>query len=412
MGLFAAVVALPVGFYGCQSEMARWDFARARNLYDAGKADEAIETGKKAIAKSPKDLRLKLELSRWMLRNGKANEALPLIEEAVENSEPPTEAMILKSDCLVHLGKREEALVNFKRIAEQLSQTELQSPGRLNGLAYFRSLAETELDRALIDVQNAIDDLSDVWVFEIDDVIPFEDQVYVATAMVSRRVDKQADVLPVISRRISRILSFLNLAQKETSAEVYEQLGAADREELAFSAQTEKQLKQRAAELSIVRRTLGMLLSVRALLYQDMNEEQNCIRDRQQADELGLDSAQLLESVLADWQCLSVVSAGASFIDTRGFVYSARKQYAEAEQDFEIATLAAQILNAAHESEIFNSAMVDIRQDFNKNESDRLEAVVLNHRSVVLDALGKTAGAEKARARIRELGFEPGPDLF
>ena len=129
-------------------------------------------------------------------------------------------------------------------------------------------------------------------------------------------------------------------------------------------------------------------------------------------DELGGDADQLLLLVPADWQCLSVVSAGASFIDTRGFVYAARKQYILAQQDFEIATLAAQVLNAAHDSEIFNSAMVDIRGDYNKRDSNRLEAVVLNHHCVVLDELGRKAEAAKNRARIRELGFEPGPHLF
>ena len=56
--------------------------------------------------------------------------------------------------------------------------------------------------------------------------------------------------------------------------------------------------------------------------------------------------------------------------------------------------------------------MVDVRQDFNKRDSQRLEAVVLNHRSVVLEALGKSAEAKQDHARIRELGFEPGPHLF
>lgn len=412
MALFAAVVALPIGFYGCQSEMARWNFAHARNLYDAGKTEEAIENGKKAISKSPKDLRLKLELSRWMMHNGKADEALPLIEEAVENAVPPTNAMMLKSDCLVHLGKPDEALVNFKRVAEQLSQSELQSPGRLNGLAYYRSLAGAELDRALIDIENALADLSDVWVFAAEDIIPFEDQVHVATAMVSRRVEKQSDVLPVVNDRITRVLGLLDQVQKENSAAVYKQMEKTDDEEVAFSSEIEKQFKKRSAELSIIRRSLSVLLSVRALLYQDLGDQQNCIRDRQQVDELGGDADQLLLSVPADWQCLSVVSAGASFIDTRGFVYAARKQYILAQQDFEIATLAAQVLNAAHDSEIFNSAMVDIRGDYNKRDSNRLEAVVLNHHCVVLDELGRKAEAAKNRARIRELGFEPGPHLF
>lgn len=39
-------------------------------------------------------------------------------------------------------------------------------------------------------------------------------------------------------------------------------------------------------------------------------------------------------------------------------------------------------------------------------------AVIVYHRSLILEALGKSSEAERDRARVRELGFEPEPSLF
>ena len=416
LGLFAAVVALPICFYGCESESARWGFARARLLQQSGDSKQAIEIGKRAIEKSPKDLRLKLELANWMMNHGQAADALPLIDEAVEKSIPPTYALIVRTGCLVHLGRTKEALISYKEIGSQLSQAESKLPWRLNGLAYFRALAGVELDRAMRDIQTAIRDMiadpaitNMIGDFRIGGGrIPFEDLVNASTAMASRHVDKQETVLPVISRRIEVTRLLQDEIQKDCSEAVYSSI----QNEFPLDGKEEKEIKKRAFELSVIRRSLSVLLTVRAILYQDIGEKEKCLVDRAMIRSYGYDAEKLLAGLPKDWQCLRIAEKGAQVIDTRGMVFAAGKSYRAAEFDFELAITAAHIVNSAHDSELFNSVMTNLQHELDRKSTSRSEAVLLNHRAGVFEQMGQKDKAENDRSRIRELGFEPGPHLF
>ena len=53
-------------------------------------------------------------------------------------------------------------------------------------------------------------------------------------------------------------------------------------------------------------------------------------------------------------------------------------------------------------------------QEFKASLEERAQsvAVIRYHRSLVFDALNKPDAAAKDRARVRELGFDPGEHLF
>jgi tetratricopeptide (TPR) repeat protein len=86
-----------------------------------------------------------------------------------------------------------------------------------------------------------------------------------------------------------------------------------------------------------------------------------------------------------------------AYLDTRAFVLYRLGRYNEALPDAE-------------------RAVESIERKFAEKSDDaeakKNVAVIVYHRSLILEALGKSAEAERDRARVRELGFEPDERLF
>lgn len=91
-------------------------------------------------------------------------------------------------------------------------------------------------------------------------------------------------------------------------------------------------------------------------------------------------------------------------LDTRGYVYYRLKQYDKA-----LADLNEAIRLADQEYEASRKGALDLRS---KKLFARTNAVLHYHRALVLEALNKPDEAERDLARVRELGFEPGEQLF
>ena len=91
-------------------------------------------------------------------------------------------------------------------------------------------------------------------------------------------------------------------------------------------------------------------------------------------------------------------------LDTRGYVYFRMGKHEPALADLNRAV----DLSEERYKELASRLTTKLQQRL-ENET---VAVILYHRSLVLEALGKSAEAERDHARIRELGFEPNDSLF
>jgi tetratricopeptide (TPR) repeat protein len=104
-----------------------------------------------------------------------------------------------------------------------------------------------------------------------------------------------------------------------------------------------------------------------------------------------------------------------ALLDTRGFIRWRKGEYAEALADLNVSVeQAEQELKEALSPKAGvgrkSVTPADLRHE--KEQLTKPVAVIRYHRALIHQSLGDEAQAEKDFARVRELGFEPGDDLF
>lgn len=104
-----------------------------------------------------------------------------------------------------------------------------------------------------------------------------------------------------------------------------------------------------------------------------------------------------LEEALASAEkAVAYEASNPAYLDTRAYVLYALKRHEQALPDANRAT----------------ELMEEIYHQQSSEELRKSLAVIVYHRSLILEALGKSAEAERDRDRVRELGFEPDQRLF
>lgn len=116
-------------------------------------------------------------------------------------------------------------------------------------------------------------------------------------------------------------------------------------------------------------------------------------------------------------------------LDTRGFLYYHAGEYEKARYDLdkavdEVESYYAQLLRETRDEEgelpeplrnqpRLRRQFLDLRElrKFQQEMAEQV-AVLRYHRALVLDKLGEAEAAERDRQRVRELGFNSGPDLY
>jgi tetratricopeptide (TPR) repeat protein len=109
-------------------------------------------------------------------------------------------------------------------------------------------------------------------------------------------------------------------------------------------------------------------------------------------------------------QALEIVGQNAAMLDTRGFIQYRRGDLKSARTDLDLA------VNMVEEEYRQASQLTQYvqRREYEASLAELAEsvAVIRYHRALVYDALNKPDQAAEDHARVRELGFEPGDDLF
>lgn len=410
LALFGCLVLIPLMYYGFSGERARWKLARARLLYNDGQTSGAIDKLEEALALTPQDDELQLELARMWMRHGQAERALQLIDESLERHGESMAATELKANCLVYLGRTDEALATAKATIDEASPGQTESPLRLNYLAYFRALAGNELVAARRDIDRAVDRTArEMWWL---DGLPMylEDQTLVATAMVARHIDRPEIVLPILDRRIGFFEDLAGHADRRLNAVVYRSLIA----EFPLVESQADRIRREVIAFQAEKRQLAILLSVRALINQDLDQMKLCDRDRGRVQQLGWEAEELIGQLPDDWQLLYFLYNGSQLLDTRAVVKfrTSPQQWRSSLDDLDTAVMALEVLNLSLADSIQNTVRNESGDIYDGADLPRQLAAILKHRANLWQAMGDQAQAQTDRERIQELGFDLDEVLF
>ena len=433
---FIAVILCFAG--GCQSETAKWEFARGLVAEEAGDSATAIARMQAAVSNAPHDVAMKLELARVLADEGD-RQALDICDEVLAEY-PPLKSPYRfalkpkpyfgdlpvgrKSICLQQLGEFEEALANYKLVlADRVKRDSFE----LNNLAYFRALANQELSLAARDIDSAVEQEEENR-FPSGLYLSLRVRTAIAIAVVSRHLDRQQQVLRMLNEQINRLEGDYANFQAIVSMTVFAQIQL----EFPLDKSTEQETELIRINQDLIRANLVSLLAVRALIYQDLKHRESANADRLRVRELGYDADKLVNRLPDKFTCLDALYRSTMFLDTRGFVFgllpwnnppigedyvaespTRKSSYRESLIDLNLAVTSATTMRLAMEGSLYNTPQIsvaDVRQMYHNIK--HTEAVLLFHRAQVHERAGNSTRAKLDRQTIESLGFDPSEKLF
>ena len=460
---------------GCGKQAAKWNFARAMNLAEAGRLDEAIELMESALQQAPGDQQIKLSLANLLAENGQGELGIGHCDEILESNPSNKLAHQIRSTCLQYLGRFDQSLCDYKRC---LSGHVSRSPVERNNLAYYRALARKDLSKAALDIQSAIEsEEGEYWGCSY--VVPLQVRTAVAAGLIARHIGQHDDVLQPLNAKIDQyengfaiqdamIKSLITQKMHQHALldetlrdkmRTSERLPAISQDSLfeidlhadfPFGEELEKGLLNARSIKQVHANCLGLMLATRALIHEDMHCYRSVDKDRRRVQELGFDFAELAKELPSDEACLATLRKASLYLDTRGFVSGRRdwigepastvevlttetasalpgkpqddqvlapevapSNYREALEDLNFAVLAAQYMELALNSSLYNSPELSAHQiEQKKKMATRMTAVLLYHRMEVHLRKGNKRAADDDQRSIERLGFQPGASLF
>lgn len=156
--LFIFGVVIPVIAWRIPGEISGWYLASALRNRDQNNSAEAYRRLEQANYWTPDRPLLLLQRAEWELADGKNEEALADCEKMLAATKGNYSWLTIHANFLQHAGKFTEAVEDWKRI-DQLSLRS-GNPNRaiaLNGIAYARALAKSDLEEALKNANEALD---------------------------------------------------------------------------------------------------------------------------------------------------------------------------------------------------------------------------------------------------------------
>jgi tetratricopeptide (TPR) repeat protein len=414
-----------IGLSGCGDEASKWEYAKGLNLYEAGNLKAAAEHVERAVKNCPDNLRMKLGFSEILSQLGDAR-SIDYCDEVLALMPNNEAALFQKSLCLQQFGQFDAALDTYKKVLSRRLNRTIQER---NNLAYYRALAKRELMLAATDIEKAIDEEEQKrWPSGI--YLPLTVKSNMANAIVSRRLGRQKRPLRKLTQQIGDLEKDYGRIRNLMSLTVFAQIQT----EFPLSAKTEKETHLIRNNQDLLRGCLASLLTVRALLFQDLEKFDCSNADRLRVRELGYDSDELASQLPGEQDCLNALEIAMTYLDTRGYILGllpwddagfesdgiARtdprfrvSSYQEAIEDLDYAVEAAMTLRLGWNSQLANLPENPVELvEQNKKRVMRTEAVILYHRLLVHERASNVQASEKDQKRIETMGFQPGPHLF
>jgi tetratricopeptide (TPR) repeat protein len=428
----AIALILAIAFSSFGSGQAKWKFARAKILAGSGETEQAISLMEEALVQLPGNAEIKFSLAHLLAENGQGELAIGHCDELLDADPNNVTALGHRSLCLQSLGRFDESLADYKAsLAGHVSRT----PTELNHLAYFRGLANKELDKAASEVQLAIDEIEkrpDGFAYSFS----MHDKATIAAGLISRHIGHQEEVLGALNLKIKQYERF----NERNSALLRRRITLEVQRSFPIEEQVESELLNVRANLEVQRQMLGLLYVTRALAYEDLGCCKNADADRVKLGQLGLEFDKIALGLPADEMCLRVLGSANYLLDTRGFISGLRDwksaseleaitlaiqagelamptvlpgSYQLALEDLNLAVLSARYSQLALNTSLYNNPEHSAaRMEGKKRMARRMTAVLVYHRMNVHLKAGNQCAADEDRRRIIELGFCPDSSLF
>ncbi len=419
----ASIALVPMIFYGCGPEWARWDATQANSYFLQGETSDALYQLRDAIQKSPRDPVLRLTLAERLIDIKKPEEALELTNEVLEVYPDNANAYRIKSLSQQHQGDFQGAL------RTQLEYDELHATRRsfsnLNQIAYLRALANEDLHLAKRDIETVVATASQFLNWNDSEYLTYPVKATVVACLVARCCDMNDAAIDAVSPQIDSFQTKIRAARNELTKRLYSET------QNAFPIRENSGLNNRREQLRFYEQHAAVLLSCRALIYQDLGDLQRCQSDRLEVARLGFDSSKLAVQFPDEKTALNSLDTASAILDTRGFIRSLLpwiendqlpapdsnqanflSSHANAVHDLNVAIFCVEAQLKSFECPLRNA--IEFFQD--RAEQQKLlthkAAVLLYHRQLVHEKAGDLELAKADTKRIRELGIGPDEVLF
>ena len=423
---FCAVLLIPLMAYGCGPEWARWDAAQAVMAYEQGDVEGAIEQLTAAVEKSPRDPSLRLSLAEKLIESNKPFKAERVCDEILKRFPDDDRALTLKANSQQAQGDFEKGLETFNQRAKARSWLISDSYLKLNERAYYRALAGIELGHAKADIDAAILRIAELRLGNLDHSVSILSRSLVTSALIGRRIG----MAEVATKRMTPMIDRLRVGVHQTNMELNKAIIKQSSDEFPPRAEVSKSNNDLRAAIRVIEKTLALLLTTRALCYQDLDEIDLSNQDRAEVRSLALDADAIIADLPAENECIGELLNSYMLLDTRGFIISLlpegetkkskfiQRQIEitqtplDALMDLNQAIFAFQVFAQSLGTEVHNHMENSIAPKMAKLGVPKGKAVLLYHRMLLLEKMGNQEAADQDRVKIRQLGFEPGEHLF
>ncbi|QEG24989.1 tetratricopeptide repeat protein [Mariniblastus fucicola] len=418
----ASIAMAPMCFYGCGPEWARWDATQANMYFRQGETEDALYQLRDAIGKSPRDPVLKLTLAERLIDIEQPSEALELVDEVLRVYPDNFRAAQLRTLSLQHLGDFTAALETQLNFDKSLGSLRRSAPRR-NELAYHRALAKTDLPLAKEDIEVAVESANRSISWEGDDQLDLGIKATVVAALVARCCDANNEAIVTITDQLDLLREQIRDASEDLTSHVYSLT------QTSFPIRQNSGILRRQKRLNAFEERAAVLLSCRALLYQDLKESAHCMADRVEVDRLGFDSAKIAADFPDEKTAVLFLDYASAFLDTRGYLcsllpwqkdidpLSSKKSnfvssYSDALRDLNVAILCSKVNRQSFDSSLRNSLELHRNKARELKRLTRQSAVLLYHRQTLHQRAGEIEWAKRDKQLILDLGHKPGPGLF
>ena len=436
---------------GCRQDSAQWKVAAAINEEAKGNSEAAVELLQKALRMDPDSDDIKLRLALLLAKNDQGDLSLTLCDQILENDPMSKYAWSVRSDCLHAMGRFDESLAAYQKyVADKIDK----APSELNQLAYFRALAGVELDKALRQINEAIDEYEQQFVpvslqesglfgaaaptWGAYSRVPIEINTVVSAGLLSRYTEHgHQHVIGLLSDKIhdEQQLWLAANAQFDLLMEEQESLVADATEQEKKEQQAV--IKSAAGLVDKFARNLPVLLAARSLMLEAQGQTELADLDRLWLKQIGVQPQGVYNKLPSDMECMAALSDVEAILDTRGYILTQlpwlptwthpsgnvmklKDQGAEitygnyefAIHDLDLAITAAEIRLMVLSSDAVNRieySIKSIRGD--KANGAKLLAILRDHRRQAHLKANQIEAAQRDQERIEELGFEDG-NLF
>ena len=377
------------------NEITRWYEAAA---VEAELNDNPVEAERlltKAIEREPENSYLYHHRAHLRMVHGDPHGAYADCEEAIKRNQikqNESNYYMLRAQVNFQLKQHSAAVDDFKtvlRLLKKKKQISIDLVSVYNHLAYTRAVGKIELDEAVRDAELALTASGK------------EDDFLDALVACIVGGDWQGS-LKTLNDAVAIVESESKRLSDPIKNEVYELM------EATFPPTGSRDVRLRTLQRKLAR----IDKRVETLRQFQAMENQNQTAAAPSSGQTAEGIRRFARSRLS----IQGVQFRTAVLDTRGYAYFVRgdsDELALARRDLDIAVSAAEALYHFHKSARQQHMSIDLREYDRRIASEKEQvAIIRYHRALVLDAQFQTNRADEDRQRIRQLGFEPGPDLF